>query len=82
MKLNFQFREKVSTRTRTRISQQLREAGARDVHSLFPDESDPELGALYVADVPAEQSEKLLQWLRDRREIAFAEQQVQRQLLR
>jgi hypothetical protein len=82
MKLNFQFVEGTSAKTRAAVCEDLRQAGAQDVHPLFPGESDPELGALQVAEVEPGKSQSVLKWLRARKEVAFAEEPVRRKLVR
>jgi len=82
MKLNFQFVPGTTAKTREAVCEDLRQAGAHEVHPLFPGEPDPELGALHVAEVDASESQSLLQWLRARKEVAFAEEPARRKLVR
>lgn len=83
MKLQFKFREKVGEGRRRLLLDALSKRGATAVRRLFPDEADEELAALYVVDSDDEASgRRLLETLKQSKEVEFAEGEVRRKLMR
>jgi hypothetical protein len=72
MKIQLKFREDVDEPERRRVLAELDQA-----ERLFPDEDDPELATLYVAELADEHA---LGALRRHRAVEFAEPEAERKL--
>jgi hypothetical protein len=72
MKIQLKFREDADEGERRRVLD-----GLEDAEALFPDEDDPELAALYVAELADDEALGDLQ--RDRA-VEFAEPEAERRL--
>src|SRR2546430_1351520 len=81
-KLQFKFRDDVNADDREQLITTLEEKGAEKVEPLFPNESDEELAALYIALVAVDGDlKKLLRLLKRSRKVEFAEPEVDRHLI-
>ena len=75
MKIQFKLRAGAEEGERRRVVHDVAHA-----ERLFPADDDPNLGALYVADVPAERAEATLDELQRSSAVEFAEPQAERGL--
>lgn len=76
--LHFKLRPGVDRASCERLVRSLRAAGAREVRRLLPEETDPELAALYTVVCGKAAPEDLLERLRSAPEVEFAEHSPRR----
>jgi hypothetical protein len=75
VRIQFKFREDAEESERRRILD-----GVEGAERLFPDEEDPELTTLYVADLPDDRAAEALVDLQRSKAVEFAEPEAERRL--
>jgi hypothetical protein len=84
VKVQFKFNQKASGAERKQVLDQVQD-GEAQVEPLFPDEHDPELSSIFVADLPEEYDDfarRVLALLEESPAVEFAEPEVERKLIR
>jgi len=82
-KIQFKFREDSLKALRKDVVKLLKKEGVSNVHPLFPGETDRELASMYVVNCTnATQKKRVFKMLQSFEEVEFAEDFVQRKLIR
>lgn len=83
MKLQFKFADKIGQAGRQNVIRALSKCGVDEPQPLLPGETDAELAALFVVNVPSQgKADEVLALLNKSPAIEFAEPEVRRKLIR
>jgi hypothetical protein len=81
--VHFKIRDSADDQAKAQILKRLASGGASRVEPLFPRESDPELGSLFVASAKtAAHQRSILHQLQRATAVEFAEPEARRKLIR
>jgi len=83
MKVNFKFQEDASDLDRAKVLQLLEDRGGGKVAPLFPGDADPELGSIFVAEVPdGTRGHRAIAALNRSKAVQYVEREPARKLIR